>query len=182
MRFLERYRTGDQMHFLQVHTNIRDFECEHCDKKFATRGQLKSHSNAVHDNPKGYTCEECGDVIYGRNKFSVHKNLHKTGARAVTHACNFCEKVFSKQTNRDTHEIQVHRVEEHNSVCQFCESRYGSVQVLNAHVRRVHKKVWVADSQSYTDAILCKVCGKAFSTLENLGKHTAEYHLGEMQI
>jgi hypothetical protein len=42
-----------------VHLKIKDFECDNCDMKFSTKGNLKQHIKQVHLKLKDFECKNC---------------------------------------------------------------------------------------------------------------------------
>jgi len=52
-------RQGLQNHILTVHLKKRIFECKQCSKKFSANGSLKRHVDTVHKRKREFQCQRC---------------------------------------------------------------------------------------------------------------------------
>ena len=65
-------------HTIQLHTDIREFECKTCDKKFGLKAYLNMHIQEVHIKKTLAVCDKCSKIFTSIPKFRAHyKNTHK---------------------------------------------------------------------------------------------------------
>ena len=73
----------------------KKFSCDTCGKKYRTKFDLKTHTNAVHLKVLE-TCPHC-------NRQTANLNKHIYGNHTNQFSCNVCEKVFARQTQLNYH-------------------------------------------------------------------------------
>lgn len=71
---------GLKKHSLTCHKHIKQFFCTICNKTL--KGHLQQHLN-VHDNIKLYDCSKCGTKFAQKSQLNVHERVH-TGERPFT--------------------------------------------------------------------------------------------------
>ncbi|KAJ8928665.1 hypothetical protein NQ314_018759 [Rhamnusium bicolor] len=67
-----------------THTEEKPFQCEFCEKKFATKEHLIIHQQ-VHTKEKLFICRICQKVFIQKGTLNVHMRYHKTS----TETCLF---------------------------------------------------------------------------------------------
>lgn len=90
----------------QLHRQIRNNPCKHCDRSFIHPYQLRDHINSFHTMERPHTCDICGQKFATRRYLNVHKKTH----REKKYQCRYCEKKFTLWENRQKHENLVHKV------------------------------------------------------------------------
>ena len=91
------------------------YQCEICEKSFASKQVRERHIQEIHGNPE-------------RN-----------------HKCPICEAMFVREENMITHKAAIHDKSLPLLKCQVCEKVFQRRGALNRHVREVHeRKVKVA--------------------------------------
>ena len=77
------------------------FECDQCDKRFATRDHLKSHS-ICHQTDRKYSCEFCTKSFKRRQNLKQHVAIHLNEKR---HKCPICGKGFNTNSMLCSHRM-----------------------------------------------------------------------------
>ena len=134
----------------------KSYECDLCEKFFATKKELKRHNKACHSND--LQCDQCGEIFTSVESLDHHRKRH--------HSENTVS--ISMETSRDTVENQnegiSNRTEEDSNEksyqCDLCEKLLATSKELNKRKKACHKK----DLQ-------CDQCGKSFKSAEGLKNH-----------
>ena len=97
---------------MRVHTNERPFGCNHCDKRFKTKGHLRSHI-MTHTGEKPYVCTFSGcHAKFSRPALlKIHARSH-TGERPFKCTEPGCSRTFSDKSNLRAHE-KTHKSKKH---------------------------------------------------------------------
>ena len=134
----------------------KSYECDFCEKFFATKKELKRHNKACHS--KDLQCDQCGKTFTNPESLDNHKKRH--------HSENTVR--ISMETSRDAVENQnegiANRTEEDSDEksyqCDLCEKLLATNKELKKHKKACHSK----DLQ-------CDQCGKTFKSVEALKNH-----------
>jgi KRAB domain-containing zinc finger protein len=113
--FSTKYKLRD--HVRAKHTDERPFQCEYCDRRFATQSILYMHRAQTHKKlPHGrskpdvktdtFSCHLCGKELSNAHKLRDHVSVVHEGVRR--HPCAVCGKRFSSAFNRRQHEGLLH--------------------------------------------------------------------------
>ena len=140
------------------------FQCELCDYKCATKGNLKQHIKQVHDKIKVFECDKCAYKCVQKDTLKRHiKNTHN---KIKDVACNLCDYKCSQNYN-----LKIHNKAVHNKIkdieCKLCNYTCSSKGDLKRHNRCVHDKI---------KDIECKLCDYKCSSNGNLKKHDKQVH------
>lgn len=90
-------------HVRLVHENIRNFECEVCNKRFRENHGLKMHMS-VHSNER-FQCPKCQKLFKLASTLKVHMDKRHTDAQA--YVCNYCKCAFENVDDVQTHECVI---------------------------------------------------------------------------
>nr|CAH7724011.1 unnamed protein product [Callosobruchus chinensis] len=124
-------------------------QCSVCNLEFITEDLLKRHTGLVH--PKGYHCGHCGRAFKLKRQLRNHiQKKHIFGSLG--------EHDFASQAS---------------SVLQLDESEdIEENHVLSTEASGFIETVKASTSDDHSTRHACDKCGKIFSSLRNLGKHT----------
>lgn len=186
--------------FLNQHTLMKhrekhsqtNFCCQHCDKEFIKKSQLKYHIDVAHKGKgkvKMKKCTMCPQtfkehyskmvhlrVAHGiTNTFQCHvcKSTFNTRRMLTEHTtrhhtekfkCELCSKCFSIESKLKQH-MRGH-TGERNFVCSICKNAYMHRMTLRKHMK-THEPVF---------KFTCKECPSGFNKLEDYTRHLDEWH------
>ena len=173
-------------HVESVHLNLKPFQCEVCDKKYARKKELKLHIRSVHEK-KTQQCDIC--FKHYRNLVSHKKQQHQ---KAI---CKFCSKELNKYqalyhhiekehkdrkvfkcsscdfTTHDKVQLQRHDQTYHNinyKYCDQCEYRTKLTTHLKQHQKQKH--------DSNFEKFKCKYCDYQADRKDNVEQHQRSLH------
>ncbi|XP_048582840.1 uncharacterized protein LOC116620212 isoform X3 [Nematostella vectensis] len=126
---------------------VRNFVCQHCGKKLASKKTLKCHLQH-HTGELPYKCRFCDKRFGKSNSLFDHENRH-TGE--LPFKCVVCGKAFISPQALGRHAL-VHS-DDKPFKCDVCDKSFKS-----AYAQRVHKR-------SHTDdkPFKCDTCGRKFN-------------------
>ncbi|XP_049608755.1 zinc finger protein 345 isoform X1 [Syngnathus scovelli] len=140
----------------------RSYQCEQCNKMFASHTGLQSH-RATHNADSRFLCPQCGKRFKTRDGLEGHLRTH-SGERP--YRCPYCSKDFTALAGLNVHVRQ--HTGERPYVCTVCGKGWPSGGDLQKHMR-VH-----TGERPYT----CQECGKSFANSGHLIEHR-RIHTGE---
>ena len=76
------HRTGILQHKKFVHRD-KSFQCNKCEWKFTTPGDLKRHIERIHVKIKDYECKECNKEFFKKTDFNNHLSAVHEGIIAA---------------------------------------------------------------------------------------------------
>ncbi|XP_076438944.1 uncharacterized protein LOC143277880 [Babylonia areolata] len=167
-----------------VHTGIKDFTCEVCEKKFISSQTLKLHYTGIHLGNKPFACEVCDQGFVTRHTLKLHMLKH-SDKKPFT--CEVCGRAFKYECVLKNHRLL--HFGEKPFKCDICDKAYVCSNYLTKHKRRAHSdpkytcdvcgktcyfanelknhKLIHSDEKPFT----CEVCSKSFHTLIRLKNH-----------
>ncbi|XP_022668244.1 zinc finger protein 697-like isoform X2 [Varroa destructor] len=81
-------------------SDLLDYGCDSCGKRFARKGNLKTHVRSVHTKEKPFACGVCGKCFSQKGNMQTHLRTHNKDDRFP---CLLCGKTFSQKGNLKTH-------------------------------------------------------------------------------
>ncbi|GBN75127.1 Zinc finger protein 234 [Araneus ventricosus] len=145
-----------------VHTGVKQFICNVCQKLFKRKSHLKTHL-FIHEEIKPYSCSICGKSFTQKITLQRHGLVH-TGEKPFI--CELCSKGFKRKRDLKSH-MPIHTGEKVYS-CEVCGTAFTRKECLNHH-DLIHK-----DDKPFE----CEVCGKSFRRKGHLKRH-ALTHTGD---
>lgn len=172
--------TGKQgmKNHLKVHTGVKPYSCDICNKETYTLAGMKLHKGHSHKDPKyvhlikkrlyeRVTCDICFKSITKANldnhKFSKHKDQSKSVV------CDFCGKHVQDMARLKDHLLRYHS-DEKPYACDLCDNKFKDKSLLKSHKLNKH-----SDIRPYT----CKVCRKSFKISHQLKRHVLIHNKDE---
>lgn len=127
------YRFGLTKHIQMVHSRIKPFVCQICNKAFFTKRDVEAHIR-IHTGEKPFHCHLCEKKFVRRVELNVHLRWHNGEKR---HWCPYCGKGFLDYNNLKRHKY-IHTGEKPHS-CPHCPKHFTQSAHLKKHVKNVHK-------------------------------------------
>lgn len=137
----------------------KKFECDQCDYKCSTNGNLQKHIKSVHDKIKDYACDKC--KFKSSTNVDLQKHIKNVHNKAKDFGCDQCDAKFSTNGNLQRHIKAVHdKIKDFG--CDQCDFKCLEDSTLQHHIRSVHDKLKPHG---------CDNCNYKFSTNGHLQRH-----------
>ena len=147
-------------HILSVHKKNESFKCDYCDYSFNQKANMIEHVESAHERmKKSFNCNKCKMIFLRKDKFEKHVNIvHKGkwfpcqlcdahfGFKTLliehgmrTHdlkgpfSCNYCQKTFSTNGERNQHQLRCKDPSKYPFVCRICHAKFASKKSATAH-------------------------------------------------
>ncbi|XP_047432265.1 uncharacterized protein LOC125000686 [Mugil cephalus] len=127
------YSFGLTKHLQMVHSRIKPFICQICNKGFFTKRDVEVHIRS-HTGEKPFHCHLCDKKFIRRVELNVHIRWHIGEKR---HWCPYCGKGFLDYNNLKRHKY-IHTGEKPHP-CPHCPKHFTQTGHLKKHVKNVHK-------------------------------------------
>lgn len=92
-------------HFLQKHSDAKNYKCGYCERRFKTNSQCRLHERRAHLNIRKWKCSYCPNAFLLRRTLLNHIRTH-TGERPFQ--CELCSKSFAQKPTLTTHVKLIH--------------------------------------------------------------------------
>ncbi|XP_041843175.1 zinc finger protein 1035 [Melanotaenia boesemani] len=161
---------------MRFHRNNLKYSCNECSEVFPTMSDFEKH-NIIHDINKPFCCKLCKQRFVSRPLLCEH---YCTQHADVIFHCQFCSKVYAVKKSLARHYKTWHPKEWKdfgNTVLEKSNSEQQSSSHVSTAGESDENEIYDSDSDS-APYFPCHVCGKTFSTSENLEDHQL-CHLGE---
>jgi len=116
-----------RVHIDRVHNKNKPWQCQFCEKSFATTSDLKQHMS-THGMGKIHKCADCGRQFNNRDSAILHRKQHNNER---THVCQECGKGFFKASCLSRH-MRCHTGEK-PFPCEFCGRKFSQITTLKHH-------------------------------------------------
>ncbi|GFR85554.1 zinc finger protein 234 [Elysia marginata] len=189
-------RSMCQQH-MNVHIGVKPYNCELCVEKFYTDKEKKLHKYEKHSGEfPGFMCKICGEMCRSAIGRESHYLTHTAEEREHHNVviqmakCDICGEEMRK-SYLSNHKLK-HALKG-SFVCEVCGKVFSQEKYLKIHATRhmnpedrpvPQRRFSKQSSQTQkekplqTQAFVCHVCGKTFSTKHNFVLHN-RVHTGE---
>ena len=139
------------------------FLCEHCNKLFSTKGNLRNHISTIHKNYRPFKCSfpNCEKKYECECKLIAHERTH-TGIKPFV--CPICQNSFFGKGNLKEH-LKTHS-EIRPFKCPLCDNTYKTNGALKKHIKINHDHIL---------KFSCEYCEKKFGTNSALKQHIIKH-------
>ncbi|XP_055598427.1 zinc finger protein 561-like [Uranotaenia lowii] len=153
--------TSLKVHML-VHTKIRAFQCELCDKNYYTNNKLQTHIKVTHNKIRDFQCEICSKTFAMKKTLNAHLQSH---VQDRSHVCSVCKKGFLFKWALTKHS-RIHTGEK-PYVCDI--DGCGKTFTTSSNLKQHQNTNFHANLDTRTD--ICLECGKTFQNRYALRAH-----------
>ncbi|VDK42053.1 unnamed protein product [Anisakis simplex] len=94
-------------HIFSVHAKQRNYQCLHCPKRFAQKGDLQRHQ-AIHSDRLEFACEICDEKFRWRKQLVIHARKHDKDYKQHTHLCHLCNAKYANGYGLSRHLVKKH--------------------------------------------------------------------------
>lgn len=147
----------------------KPYTCAHCEKRFSSRGALKSHLVKFHfKNFANYSCHLCPLVFKGRQEYDKHLfSRHRIGkSNAVP--CSICGQILANESSLNSHMNSRHKdaSQKQKFECPHCEKFFFKKTNLEIHI-----PTHLPESERPFKCF----CGRGFCSRDKLNRHKLEH-------
>lgn len=147
-------------HLKETHQRIKNFACDICNRKFATKRNVEEHRR-IHTNERPYVCDLCGKTFKQKASLFVHNRSHSD---FFPFKCSFCNQMFRTRPPLLIH-ITKHTGEKPYP-CDICGRHFRIKYELKRHLL-IH-----SDEKPFS----CNLCGLSFKQKRYLRNHIKLNH------
>ena len=167
------------MHKNAVHSQIRNFNCTYCEKKFSSSTNLKSHIIVVHEKVRKFKCGTCGQAFFLKGNLKQHDDKVHKGIRIP---CSMCDITCIDTGHLNRHFRAAHEHEKY--ACNLCNKMFSAINSqsdLKRHSEKDHDgemsftQVSIL-TQKQQKSPACDTCGKTFRDNSVLKEHEQVVH------
>ncbi|XP_023947522.2 zinc finger protein 493 isoform X2 [Bicyclus anynana] len=159
----DKFKTWKTHHRKHTESN-RMYVCDHCDRKFLYRYEIKAHL-VNHSDLRQYVCETCGKGF--RRMFTLQDHIRNMHIEREPVKCGHCNKIYKSKYNLKIHLRNV--TVEKQFICEVCSKKFYTERILTKHM------FWHSNERPFG----CEVCGLKYKAKAQLKVHMVK-HSGAM--
>lgn len=109
--------------------------CSECDYKTFSLSKLNNVHKLIHTDIKNFICNICQKGFKNNKQLRNHKVIHKEKSEKLVHTCDICLRNFSDRRQVKLHKDTVHNKLK-PFLCNFCGYKSSSKSSLKIHIRQ----------------------------------------------
>ena len=113
--------------------------CPYCRQVLKTRNALSRHISVVHLDVKNFQCDKCDKSYATKADVNKHIRATHSEGRNVMVECEICGEEF-KECYIKRHQYYKHKGNNLPKQCPFCSKDFKTREVMMKHIRKIHKK------------------------------------------
>ncbi|XP_017580196.2 uncharacterized protein si:ch73-347e22.4 [Pygocentrus nattereri] len=149
---------NDSQECIEISPRLGKFECPRCGQQYEQYRTLHAHMQ-THAHGYRYVCGPCGQSFERWNRLWLHQRIHRRKRRF--YSCSQCNLQFRFIGSYKGHMLD--HAGQRPFACPVCPETFVHGEALHAHQCEFHQ---------FSKILQCDVCGKTFSNLRNLLKHS----------
>ena len=160
---------------LRLHSNVTNFYCEICDKRFPTTTEIQRHNRDTHRKTDArkrsqftyIRCKKCNEKFLSSAQLQLHKCSSVLNERLK---CGVCNKKM-----KNMHRLRIHlniHTGERLYACSTCNMCFYDPTTLKDH-KRLH-----FDDRNY----VCEKCGASFKQKSGIKSHRKKHVVAEARM
>lgn len=154
----EQFTLAELRDHMTIHnTNMKQYMCEICGKRFSYQTSLRFHKHA--EVTEVSLCDLCGKSFSSQIDLKLHNE--RVHAEMERFSCKFCDKRFKNNQHLKIHERQ--HTGERPYECNICGKKFTQRSLLQTHVKGQHKP--------NIRRFQCNTCHELFLSSELLAQH-----------
>jgi len=113
--------------------------CPYCRQVLKTRNALSRHISVVHLDVKNFQCDQCDRSYATKADVMKHVRATHCEQRNVMVECEICGEEF-KECYLKRHQYYKHKGNNLPKQCPYCSKDFKTREVMMKHIRKIHKK------------------------------------------
>ena len=174
------------------------FGCQHCDKRFRQKIQVKRHEAQVHSEEMPFQCNRCDRKFKSEFSWKRHQDNDEIHKRLENYTpfltCQVCGKQFERRRKWCLDQHMLTHQPSNKFPCDICGKYFRSNNYLSTHrkacagvkeeecafcgkrfskktVRLNHERLHTGELPYH-----CRICGSRFRTHHNYSQHGRQAH------
>lgn len=178
-----------RIHFSRYHLHEKTFQCQICERIFATPHQLRLHGTVAHNGLR-FQCTQCPKQFRQNQHFKQHITHHSATKSFI---CDACGKAVKSKGSLDRHISAVHLKRSRNDgpksirkkgrkqysklhqcpIIQCCRN-FTNLTSLQGHLKQKHPINGITEWQEYKRSA-CYRCNLKFDSVEQAKEHVLQH-------